>query len=59
MPRRTYKDKEHMKPEEKVTKGEEEREEVVEREKKPYGAPELTKFSSLEAITEGFPPQIS
>jgi hypothetical protein len=53
MPRKTYKDKEHMKPEEKVTKGEEEREEVEGQKKKPYSTPELTKFAPIEDMTEG------
>jgi hypothetical protein len=41
-----------MKPEEKARKVEEEREEVKEREKKPYTTPELTKFAPIEDITE-------
>jgi hypothetical protein len=54
MPRRTYKDKEHMKPEEKVTKGEEEREEVEGEKKKPYNAPQLSKFGVVEEFTGKF-----
>jgi hypothetical protein len=42
-----------MKPEEKAKQVEEEREEVKEREKKPYRAPELTRFSPIEDMTEG------
>jgi hypothetical protein len=39
-----------MKPEEKE-KVEEEREEVEKQKKKPYSAPELTKFAPIEEMT--------
>jgi hypothetical protein len=44
-----------MKPEEKAKKVEEEREEVEGQKKKPYNAPELTKFGPVEEFT-GPPP---
>jgi hypothetical protein len=42
----------HMKPEEKARKVEEEREEAKEREKKPYSKPELTKYGPVEEMTD-------
>jgi hypothetical protein len=40
-----------MKPEEKAKKVEEEREEVEKQKKKPYRAPDVTKFAPIEDMT--------
>jgi hypothetical protein len=50
-PKRTYKDEEPMKPEDRAKKFEEEREEVQGQKRRPYITPELRRFGMAEELT--------